>query len=99
MGRRKMSLERDKKKLKRLRLFDIQLKGQKVIGRKALALSQQPQRKQDQLKENSQEDLLLLMQQLLQFKSKEGAPQERLLRNLHPRYLELLLQVRLLLLK
>ena len=36
-----MSLERDKKKLKRQRLFDIQLKGQKVIGRKAQALSQQ----------------------------------------------------------
>ena len=36
-----MSLERDKKELKRQRLFDIQQIGQKVIGRKARALSQQ----------------------------------------------------------
>ena len=36
-----MSLERDKKKLKRQPLFDIQLKDQKVKGRKAQALSQQ----------------------------------------------------------
>merc|ERR1711902_144964 len=47
MGR----LERDKKKLKRQRLFDIQLKGQKVIGRKALALSQQSEPKETKWKE------------------------------------------------